>query len=57
MDRILRIAESYARSGVLCCAIVLGEALKWLFGGLDPAYIAVFSVMLPLASIDWVRDR
>lgn len=45
----MRVAVYYAG------AIVLGEALKWLFGGLDPAYIAVFSVMLPLASIDWVR--
>ena len=56
VDRILRIAESYARSGVLMLApSCWGKRSKRLFGGLDPAYIAVFSVMLPLASIDWVR--
>ena len=45
----MRVAVYYAG------AIALGECLKWLFTGLDPAYIAVFSVALPLVSIDWVR--
>lgn len=45
----MRVAAYYAG------AIFLGEILKWLFSGLDPAYIAVFSVALPLVSLDWVR--
>lgn len=45
----MRVAAYYAG------AIFLGEILKWLFSGLDPAYIAVFSVVLPLVSLDWVR--
>lgn len=36
-------------------AIFLGEVLKWLFSGLEPAYIVVFSLTLPLVSLDWVR--
>ncbi|MDU5613337.1 MAG: LuxR family transcriptional regulator, partial [Slackia sp.] len=35
-------------------AIFLGEILKWLFTGLDATYIVVFSVGLPLLSLDWV---
>lgn len=45
----MRVAVYYA------AAIFFGECLKWLFTGLDPAYIAVFSVVLPFVSIDWVR--
>lgn len=45
----MRVAVYYA------AAIALGEMLKWLFSGLDPAYIAVFSLGLPLVSIDWLR--
>lgn len=45
----MRVAVYYAG------AIVLGECLKWLFAGLDPAHIAVFSVVLPLVSLSWVR--
>ena len=45
----MRVAAYYA------AAIFLGEVLKWLFSGLEPAYIAVFSVTLPLVSLDWVR--
>lgn len=32
-------------------AILFGEVFCWLFMGLDPAFIAVFSVVLPLASL------
>ena len=35
-------------------AIFLGEILKWLFTGLDATYIVVFSIGLPLLSLDWV---
>lgn len=45
----MRVAVYYAG------AIVLGECFKWVFTGLEPAHIAVFSVVLPLVSIDWVR--
>lgn len=45
----MRVAAYYA------AAIFLGEVLKWLFSGLEPAYIAVFSLALPLVSLDWVR--
>ena len=45
----MRVAAYYAG------AIFLGEILKWLFSGLDPLHIAVFSVTLPLVSLDWMR--
>ena len=32
-------------------AILFGEAFFWLFMGLDPAFIAVFSVVMPLVSL------
>ena len=32
-------------------AILFGEAFFWLFMGLEPAYISVFSIVLPLASL------
>lgn len=45
----MRVAVYYA------AAIVLGEMLKWLLSGLDPVYITVFSLGLPLVSIDWLH--
>ena len=45
----MRVAVYYAG------AIVLGEIDIRIVTGLEPAHIAVFSVVLPLVSIDWVR--
>ena len=36
-------------------AILFGEVFFWLFMGLEPAFIAVFSVVLPLASLGSAR--
>lgn len=36
-------------------AIVFGEAVKWLFMGMDAPYLAFFSIVLPLASFACVK--
>ena len=45
----MRVAVYHAAS------IFVGELICWVFMGLDPAWIAVFSCVLPLVSLGWAH--